>query len=177
MKINNKTYLCIGLPVILLVFSGSWISGCGTGAEDIECPDTSFSQTNLDTLEAKNPKFIWRVCNENDEFEMNELIVEKYSLDSTSTLSLGSLQPCTCTTYYVGPYGGEEPINLVRYEQGEEEYHFVYLASMAANEGLTDSSLIQDTPGRYSYHFIFEKDATKPPLMWTQVKIVREVYN
>ncbi|MEX0609057.1 MAG: hypothetical protein WD158_06460 [Balneolaceae bacterium] len=161
--------------IILLVFSGSWISGCGTGAEDMECPDTSFSQTNLDTLETNNPKFVFRVCNTSPEYAMEKVEIQKY-FQETEPLLLHVVSPCGCSAYFIGPFEGEAPVNLVKYEQGGEEHSKIYLDSWPAVKGLIDSTSIKDTPGRYSYNFIFQKDTSLSVREWSKLEIGREAY-
>lgn len=157
------------LSVLFIVLSGSWVSGCGTETDLSECPDTSFSQTNLDTLEAKDPKFIWRVCNANDEYAMENLIVE-YNWD------LHTLEPCNCSKYFasiVNENGVEFPIGNLTYQQDGEEYLHIYLESLVANKGLTDStSVIREILGRYTYYVT--RDTSKHSTRW--VEIEREAY-
>lgn len=159
------------LSFITIVSSG--ISGCGTEADLSECPDTSFSQTNLDTLEAQDPKFIWRVCNANEEYAMENL---KINSIGEGMWELNSLASCTCSNYFasVANEGGQEfPVSQVSFSQDEEDYLFSYLESFVAKKGLTDSSsAISQIPGRYSYYF--QWDNSSHVSEW--IKIEREAY-
>lgn len=74
-------------------------------------------------------------------------------------------------------WGGEWVLGDLEYYQGSEEHRFIYLANYRAVRGLVDSTSINDAPGRYNYHFIFEKDTTKPVREWTKLEIEREAYH
>lgn len=175
--LKNKKGWYIILPLVFFMTSGSWLGGCGTESDLSECPDTSFSQTNLDTLEAENPKFIWRVCNANDEYAMENLLIQNYFTNSTDPLSIGTVSPCACSDYFAGPFEGDAPINLMEYRQGGEDHSFIYLNTWPATKGLTDTTSLKDTPGQYTYHFMFERDSSKSARERTKLEIEREAYH
>ncbi len=157
----NRSLWCVMLPLLLFAFSGS----CGNGADDGKCPDTSFSKSNLDTLVAKNPKFIWRICNANEEYAMENMKVNGDSIVELSTLPI-----CNCSQYFSSIHN---PINQVSFRQSKIDYSITYLDVFAATKGLTSkTSPIFEVPGRYSYHIL--RDTSEHISKW--VEIEREAY-
>ncbi|MEX0609059.1 MAG: hypothetical protein WD016_05480 [Balneolaceae bacterium] len=166
MKINNKTYWCVGLPVILLVFSGSWISGCGTGAEDVECPNISATADDFQKYEPVD--WVWRVCNESIDYPMEEIDFYGNELD------INTIAPCECTTYF----SSENALIGVDYKINDERFTPVYLDNYVAVRGLTDSTEIRETPGRYTYYFLYElSDSPESNNASINIEIERSAYH
>jgi hypothetical protein len=121
-------------------------SGCGTETDLSECPDTSFSQTNLDTLEAQNPQFVWRVCNADEGHAMKEINTMGNHLD------FRELPACACSNYI----SSESALGGINFNLNHARYSHAYLDHSVATKGLVDSVEIRNAPGRYTYFFSFE---------------------
>lgn len=166
--LKNKKRWYILLPLLFFLTSGSWMAGCGTETDLSECPGTSFSQTNLDTLEAQDPKFIWRVCNANEEYAMEE--VETFSKKT----DFRTIDSCTCSSYF----SSEKALFGVDYIISEERFFPSYLDHFEATKGLSDSTEIRNTPGRYTYFFYYDfADTDTSTDQIYRVEIKREAYH
>lgn len=163
---NIKGWYII-LPLLFFVTSVNWLGGCGTEADISECPDTSFSQVNLDTLEAHNPQFVWRICNADEAHAMEEINTMGNHLD------FKELPACACSNYI----SSESALGGINFTLNHKRYSHVYLDHEIATKGLIDSTRILDSPGRYTYFFSFEfpdRDTTNNRVFLKEIE--REVY-
>ena len=112
-------------------------------------------------------RFVWKICNDNEIYTMENLTI------MDDSLSLGNLSPGKCTQYYKGINQGNNPLNWVQYKQNNEIFDFIYLESLLVTRGLIDSINIYNSPGRYSYHFLY--DSSLSYKAW--VEIEREAYH
>ncbi|MEX0680259.1 MAG: hypothetical protein WD097_02685 [Balneolales bacterium] len=103
--------------------------------------------------------YVWRICNNDADHPMENIVILKYNTDDQDSLMVGDVIPEQCSNYYAGPYEGERPIDVMKYEKSGEDYLHIYLTARNATKGLPDSlgtspSLFtQLVMGRYTYHF------------------------
>jgi hypothetical protein len=137
---------------VILAFISFSAGACDTttGPEEPDLPDAPF---------------VWRVCNDSVDCSMNDIMIH---VDRDS-LVVGTLASEKCTEYF----GTEYAIGWLRYDQKGEEYFYIYLESKTAVRGLVDSTLLMQSPGRYTYHFT--RDTTMHFTRW--VEIEREAYH
>ncbi len=118
--------------------------------------------------------FVWRVCNEHEEYTMNNLIV--IGLDDKKgyrdSLKIEEIYPQKCSSYHEGLHEGEFPPWGFSYKQNKEEHFIIYLVVYEAVRGLVDSTSVKDTPGKYTYHTNYDGDRLSP----ASVEIEREKY-
>lgn len=150
------------ITVLSLIFMAIG-SGCGTETDLSECPDTSFTQTNLDSL---NANFIWRVCNASDTYVMAE--VETFS----KSTDFGMIESCAFSDYY----SSDEALLGVDYKINNNRFFPSYLDHFKATKGLIDNTEIRNTPGKYSYFFYYDPDNTSTNENY-EIEIEREAYH
>lgn len=140
------------------------------------CKDGVNNNNDGEKPDSIDAKFVWRICNESDEYAMENIRVYEYLANTPEdSLDLGFRKLAHGS--YSKYFSGEVPIQDVEFKQGGEKYHHIYLATRLANKGLIDSTLIFETPGRYTYHFLFIPDTSRSPFFWSQVEIEREAYH
>ena len=147
------------IPFIMLCISCPVLGGCQDvtdSGDEVDIPDASY---------------VWRICNEDTDYDMENIVIEKYFTNDLDSLVVGDVNPHKCSTYYPGPYEGESPINVMIYEQSGEVYKHVYLAFTEVTRGLPDSAGTpgQLVPGRYIYHFF--RDTTMHYTKWVEIEL------
>ncbi len=144
--------LCI---ILALISFSAGACDTTTGPEEPDIPDAPF---------------VWRVCNEHDQFSMYDIHVQP-----NHKLIAEKLSPNECTEYLTASGSGHVPISALAYEINEDDYSIIYLESFLATKGLIDkdSLTIQDVPGRYSYRCNYDSSRRYP--IW--VEIEREAYH
>ncbi len=137
--------------ILFLALFISLVGSCQTNIEHKACPDTSFSQKNLDALEVNNPNFIWRICNTNKNIDINNIRVYEYlasTPEDSLNLDFSILEPCECSSYL----SDSVPIQQIDFKQNGKNVSKIYLANRLADRGMLNDTLkILDSPGRYIY--------------------------